>query len=51
MLPAQEKEKLQVAEAEKSGTAKQEIKIIGKDILPIHTLPPKAKLLSSIWSY
>jgi hypothetical protein len=37
VLPAQEKEKLQVAEAEKSGTAKQEIKIIGKDILPIHT--------------
>ena len=37
VLPAKEKEKLQVAEAEKPGTAKQEIKIIGKDILPIHT--------------
>ena len=37
VLPAKEKETLQVAEAEKPGTAKQEIKIIGKDILPIHT--------------
>jgi hypothetical protein len=37
VLPAKEKEKLQVAEAEKPDTAKQEIKIIGKDILPIHT--------------
>jgi hypothetical protein len=37
VLLAKEKEKLQMAEAEKSGTAKQEIKIIGKDILPIHT--------------
>jgi hypothetical protein len=37
VLAAKEKEKLPVAESGKPGTAKQEIKIIGKDILPIHT--------------
>lgn len=37
VLPAQEKEKLQVAESAPSGVVRQEIKVIGKDILPIHT--------------
>lgn len=37
VLPAQEKEKLQVAESALPGVARQEIKIISKDILPIHT--------------
>jgi hypothetical protein len=37
VLPAQEKEKLPVAAAERPARGKQEIKILGKDILPIHT--------------
>jgi len=37
VLPAKDKEKLPIAEAEKQAAGKQEIKILGKDILPIHT--------------
>ena len=37
VLPAREKEKLPVTETAKQAAEKQEIKILGKDILPIHT--------------
>jgi hypothetical protein len=37
VLPAREKEKLPAAETAKLAAEKQEIKILGKDILPIHT--------------
>lgn len=37
VIPGKDKEKLPVAEAEKPKSTKQEIKILGRDILPIHT--------------
>lgn len=37
VLPATEKEKFQVVEAVKKTGTKQEVKILGRDILPIHT--------------